>query len=1000
MSTGFAVLREHDFYGTRRLAALVLLLVSTLTTTTVAAQATTTSFQQDPLTGLVSIELENFDTNLPQGVHAWSVIASGNASGNSAMQATPNIGTNNNTGFESASPRLDYLVNFTRVGTHYVWIRGQGASVDDSVHVGLDGTAQSTSDRITGFGTSAWRWSDETMDTVRATIEVTVPGEQVLNLWMREDGSQVDKIVLTTDAALQPDSFGATGPAESPRGAPQPALSFDTASEVFAADEGSVAQQTRVVSLNTSDGQPAFYSLDSSAPSWLSATPTSGTAPDNSITITVDPAGLAAGQYNGTITATSAGYLDAGIEVTLDVQADLFVVYDFDSGDTSAWTVVETSGIPSDWQAANGQYRQTLSGGPTIASTDTYLRGSYAFLNTQTNLDDFEFSVEITPEATSFGQRGNDVGVMFRYLDDNNYYRLSINSKFGQTRLERRVAGQFSTITVTSEGYLPDRTLRIGVRIQGPAMLLYRDYGGPGGVLDGEPYFAGYDTLLNSGSIALYTQSEAAFDNVRLRSLTPQPRVGLVSPAPLFVDTDQTLEARAAVINATESASVSFELDGIACGATSKLQSQLFGAECVAASSGEHSVRAFLSDPAGVDRDTATAVATGGYKAATLGDSITSGTGDEFWQDNVGAGIEVAGVSGGPRQVSIRGYQTIVHDALTADAGFDMPNVFFNEGIPGDQTAELTYDRLPSILERHPDLTAALIMIGTNDANRASPPPSGLGCAGNACLDTYKGYLLDLVDTLDAVEIEPLIARIPPIFGQRGVPYADPLSTTTRNANVREYNDVITEVVLERGLRSGPDFFDEFLGGGENRYTLFADFLHPNSLGFVWMAYAWREAIAPGGPVPFILNGICVRKNTAACVDPAPYKQNLRSLGDPYYLDRAYTLTSIPESLRDGVWLLPENDDKTISREDYLEFRVDRDVDVYIAFTPTATSLPTWMTPFTPTGETLGVTAGTPTLALYSRFYAAGSTITLGGNVAAGISGGGNNNYITIVVPR
>ena len=109
---------------------------------------------------------------------------------------------------------------------------------------------------------------------------------------------------------------------------------------------------------------------------------------------------------------------------------------------------------------------------------------------------------------------------------------------------------------------------------------------------------------------------------------------------------------------------------------------------------------------------------------------------------------------------------------------------------------------------------------------------------------------------------------------------------------------------------------------------------------------------------------------------------------------------SIPEALRNGVWLLPENDDKTISREDYLEFQVDRDVDVYIAFTPTAASLPTWMAPFSPTGETLGVTAGAPTLNIYSRFYAAGSTITLGGNVAAGISGGGNNNYVTIVVPR
>ena len=1002
MSTGLNLGRVYDSHSARCVVARALRLASLMLMLAIFAtpEASAAGYQQDASTGLVSIELENFDTNLPQGNHAWSTIASGDASGGSAMLATPNTGTNNNTGFETASPRLDYRVNFTRVGTHYIWIRGQGASVDDSVHVGLNGTAQATSDRVTGFITTAWRWSGDTMDTARATIEVTAPGEQVVNLWMREDGTQVDKIVLTTDPSLQPDSFGATGPAESPRGAPQPALTFSTVSELFSVDEGSVAVQSRLVSLDTSDGQPAGYSLDSSAPAWLSVSPVSGTTPDNSIAISVDPAGLPAGQYSGTITATAVGYLDTSIDVTLDVQAELFITDTFDSADASAWTVVEASGTPANWLVDNGQYRQVSSGGATAAGTDTYLLGTYAFLNTRTDLANFEFSVEVTPEATSFARRGDDVGIMFRYVDDNNYYRLSINSKFGQTRLERRIAGQFSTIAVTSEGYLPNRTIRVGVRIQGASMLLYRDYGDSASVLDGEPYFAGYDTTLASGSIALYTQSEAAFDNVLLRSLGPQPRIGLVYPAPLLVDTDQVLEARAAVINAAESASVSFELDGIACGTPSQLQSQLFAADCVASGAGEHTVRAILTDPAGIDDDSAEAVATGGYKAVTIGNSITSGTGDKFWQDNVGATIDSGGVTGSPRQVSIRGFQTILHDALTADPGFAMSNVFFNEGIPGDRTAELAFDRLPSILERHPGLTVALIMIGTNDVNRAAPPPSGLGCAGTACLDTYKGMILDLVDTLDAVGIEPVVAAIPPIFGQGGTPYLDPLAATTRNASVREYNDVIAEVILERGLRAGPDLFDEFLGAGENRFTLFEDFLHPNSLGYVWMAHAWRKALAPGGRVPFVLDGICVRRSGDTCVNPTPYKQNLRSSGDPYYLDRDYTLTSIPVSLQNGIWLLPENDDKIVSREDYLEFKVDRDVDVYVAFTPTATSLPNWMAPFTATGETLGVTAGTPTLDLYSRFYSAGSTVILGGNLGAGISGGGNNNYVTIIVPR
>ncbi|MDH3441668.1 MAG: hypothetical protein OEM63_12995, partial [Gammaproteobacteria bacterium] len=117
-------------------------------------------------------------------------------------------------------------------------------------------------------------------------------------------------------------------------------------------------------------------------------------------------------------------------------------------------------------------------------------------------------------------------------------------------------------------------------------------------------------------------------------------------------------------------------------------------------------------------------------------------------------------------------------------------------------------------------------------------------------------------------------------------------------------------------------------------------------------------------------------------------------------LDRSYTLTSIPAALDGGVWLLTENDDKNISLANYLEFTVDRAADVYVAFTPTATSLPNWMASFSDTGNSIGVTAGTPSLDLYSRFFAAGSLVTLGGNVAAGIAGGGNNNYVVIVVPR
>jgi glucose/arabinose dehydrogenase len=171
-------------------------------------------FMQDTGTnGIVSAEVEHAHATLAQGGHAWTSDTTAGASG-TALRATPNSGSNNNTGYTTNSPRLDFKVSFAKTGTHYIWIRGIGASGnDDSVHAGLDGAASTSSDRISSFGTG-FTWSKATMDGVSATISVPSTGVHTINLWMREDGFVVDKIVVTTSSSYVPSG---TGPAESPR---------------------------------------------------------------------------------------------------------------------------------------------------------------------------------------------------------------------------------------------------------------------------------------------------------------------------------------------------------------------------------------------------------------------------------------------------------------------------------------------------------------------------------------------------------------------------------------------------------------------------------------------------------------------------------------------------------------------------------------------------------------------------------------------------------------
>jgi hypothetical protein len=173
-----------------------------------------TAFQQDSTADhLVVMEAENYHDNVSVGGKTWTPFTgTAGYSGTGALEASPNTGTQIDTGYVGTSPRLDYNVNFVTTGVHYIWLRNNAAAgTDDSAHVGLDGAAVSTADRVQGT-TNSWQWSHNTMDGVVATINITTPGIHTINVWMREDGFRLDKLLITTNSAYTPSG---AGPAES-----------------------------------------------------------------------------------------------------------------------------------------------------------------------------------------------------------------------------------------------------------------------------------------------------------------------------------------------------------------------------------------------------------------------------------------------------------------------------------------------------------------------------------------------------------------------------------------------------------------------------------------------------------------------------------------------------------------------------------------------------------------------------------------------------------------
>jgi hypothetical protein len=157
----------------------------------------------------ISLEAEDAKDSVKKDKLGWvKVTAPAGYSGTGAMQAMPNDNVLNEEDYVEKSPRLDFEVDFKVAGKYFVWVRGLGETIEDnSCHVGLDGKAVDTADKIAEFDTE-WTWTVDTKDGEPATLKIDAPGKRTLNVWMREDGFVIDRIILTTDAKLAPTGKG------------------------------------------------------------------------------------------------------------------------------------------------------------------------------------------------------------------------------------------------------------------------------------------------------------------------------------------------------------------------------------------------------------------------------------------------------------------------------------------------------------------------------------------------------------------------------------------------------------------------------------------------------------------------------------------------------------------------------------------------------------------------------------------------------------------------
>ena len=110
-------------------------------------------------------------------------------------------------------------------------------------------------------------------------------------------------------------------------------------------------------------------------------------------------------------------------------------------------------------------------------------------------------------------------------------------------------------------------------------------------------------------------------------------------------------------------------------------------------------------------------------------------------------------------------------------------------------------------------------------------------------------------------------------------------------------------------------------------------------------------------------------------------------ISDPYYSDRIYTVSDMPEEISNYLWIVTANDDKNNSEENFLSFQLNEPSKIYVGYDSRATNYPNWLVDnFYKIGKSIGVSEYAKKLDLWEMECDSGM-VTLGGNVAAGAEG-------------
>lgn len=218
--------------------------------------------------------------------------------------------------------------------------------------------------------------------------------------------------------------------------------------------------------------------------------------------------------YTGDVTSwcdmtdlDGSGDVDIGdVGLFSEYWLDTVSIYDdFNDGNYNGWSIIDNgdNNAPSVWSVASGKMVQSANIWHSNYEPIDKL-GTYAYYNNGFDWTDYQLSLDIRSSD-------NDaLGVMFRYQDDNNYYRFSIDKERNYRRLVKCQDGVFTLLAQDTVPYTINQTYHVDITVQGNQIEVF---------IDGNSILNTSDNSFSAGSIALYSWAnvESYFDNIIIK---------------------------------------------------------------------------------------------------------------------------------------------------------------------------------------------------------------------------------------------------------------------------------------------------------------------------------------------------------------------------------------------------------------------------------------------------------------------------------------------------